>query len=109
MEITLLLENQELRTKQHIQDLPVSQILESETGDLFILIELWGMHENWLLLKADENLISEWKQTPVSNQGAFFDKMPDKWELHAHKDKGFQKVDTLSDHTKSYVNRRKFI
>lgn len=60
------------KPKKHIQNLPASQILEDEDGELYIILELWGMYQNWLLVKANNDLIDKWKMLPVKDQGEFF-------------------------------------
>lgn len=104
MEISLVLDDKVIKTKKHIQNLPVSQILESEDGELYIILELWGMYQNWLLVKANNDLIDKWKILPVKEQGDFFDSVNEKWLL-IFKDGGkFQRIEKTPLNIIDYLN-----
>lgn len=107
MEISFILNGKILKTKKHIQNLPVSQILESEDGELYIILELWGMCQNWLLVKANNDLIGKWKMLPVKEQGDFFDSVNEKWLLLFKEGGKFQHIEKIPLNIIDYLNNRR--
>ena len=107
MEISFVLDDKVIKTKKHIQSLPVSQILESEDGELYIILELWGMHQNWLLVKANNDLIDKWKILPVKKQGDFFDSVSEKWLLFLKEGDKFQRIEKMPLNIVDYLNSRR--
>lgn len=56
------------------------QIVENENEEIFILVELWGMYQNFILVRADDDVIKKWHELEVDKQGEFFNQL-EKWEL----------------------------
>ena len=107
MEISIVLDDKVIKTKKHIQNLPASQILESDDGELYIILELWGMYQNWLLVKANNDLIDKWKILPVKEQGGFFDGVNEKWLLLFKEGSTFQRIEKIPLNIIDYLNNHR--
>lgn len=107
MEISFMLDGKVIKTKKHIQNLPVSQILEDEDGELYIILELWGMCQNWLLVKANNDLIDKWKMLPVKEQGEFFNSVNEKWLLLSKEGGKFRSIEKIPLNIIDYLNSRR--
>lgn len=104
MEISIILDGKVIKTKKHIQNLPASQILEDEDGELYIILELWGMYQNWLLVKANNDLIDKWKMLPVKDQGEFFGSVNEKWLLLFKDGDEFRSIEKIPLNIIDYLN-----